>query len=381
MVYLKVKVILLAGLVCVTNAMALGDARTEEESEYTVDPNWPVLPLPNNWVIGEIGGMEVDARDHVWIVHRPGTLAPWEKGAALDPPLSECCLPAPPVIEFDPEGNVVRAWGGPGDGYDWPRVEHGISIDHIGHVWIGGSSSRVGPGGEPPDGMVLKFTADGEFLMQIGAAGPSKSSSDPSQLSGAADMAVYPPTNEVFVADGYGNHRVIVFDADSGAFKRLWGAYGEPPTDIDLGPYNPAEPPARQFRTAHCITVADDGTVFVCDRDNNRVQVFTAQGEFLREHYYRTETLPPGTVGHISLWTAGNRNLMAITDLGNFKIRLVRREDGREIGSFGHFGNFAGQLNRVHQADFDSHGNIFTAEATGKRVQRWVRARGAEPDS
>jgi hypothetical protein len=361
---------LLAGLLLFQPDVAMAG----DTIHYTVDPAWPKLPLPNNWAMGEIGGMEVDDQDHVWIIQRPRTLASWELGASTVPPRSECCVPAPPVIEFDPQGRVGRSWGGPGEGYDWPMVEHGITLDHQGYVWIGGSSTREGPNGEPTDGMVLKFTADGEFVMQIGSAGATGGSLDPTQLSGAADIAVHPPTNEVFIADGYGNHRVIVFDASSGEFKRMWGAYGHSPTDDDLGPYDPAEPPAKQFRTAHCITVAQDGTVFLCDRDNNRVQVFTADGEFLHEYVYQSETLPPGTVGHLSLWPPETEEIMAITDLGNFKIRLVSRMDGKEIGSFGHFGNFAGQLNRVHQADFDSAGNIFTAEAAGKRIQRWVRS-------
>jgi hypothetical protein len=361
---------LLAGMLLSHAAVVVADSRLQ----YTVDHDWPELPLPNNWAMGEIGGMEVDDRDHVWVIQRPRTLAPWEVGAAADPPRSECCVAAPPVIEFDPQGKVVRSWGGPGEGYEWPMVEHGISVDHKGNVWVGGSSTRVGPNGEPPDGMVLKFTADGEFLMQIGSAGASGGSLDPEQLSGAADIAVHAPTNEVFIADGYGNHRVIVFDADTGEFKRMWGAYGRPPTDNELGPYDPTGSPAAQFRTAHCITLARDGTVFLCDRDNNRVQVFTSQGKFLHEYVYQPETLPPGTVGHLSLWPPETGDIMAITDLGNFKIRLVNRKDGRQIGSFGHFGNFAGQLNRVHQADFDSAGNIYTAEAAGKRIQRWVRS-------
>jgi hypothetical protein len=153
----------------------------------------------------------------------------------------------------------------------------------------------------------------------------------------------------------------------------MWGAYGESPTDEALGPYDPSAPPARQFRTAHCLTLADDGTVFVCDRDNNRVQVFSPDGQFLREHYYATATMPPGTVGHLSLWTGEGRQWMAISDLGNVRLRLADAATGQELASFGHLGFFGGQLARVHQADFDSHGNIYTGEAAGRRVQRWIR--------
>src|SRR5690606_38889558 len=166
-------------------------------------------PLPDKWALGEAGGLFVDARDHVWLLQRPGTLYPFEKAATLDPPTADCCYPAPPVIEFDSQGKVVRAWGGPGQGYDWPRVEHGIAVDHQGNVWIGGSATRPGPNGEPPDGMLLKFSPEGKLLLQVGKAGASKGSADTTQLSGVADMAFDAAANEVFVADGYGNHRKI----------------------------------------------------------------------------------------------------------------------------------------------------------------------------
>ena len=359
---------------CYNGVVAGDESGTTVVPRYQVDTSWPKLPLPNNWALGAIGGIFVDSQDHVWVVQRPGTLFPWERGAAASPPRSSCCFPAPPVIEFDQDGNVVRAWGGPGEGYDWPATEHGISVDHKGNVWIGGSSTRVGRNGEPPDGMVLKFTPDGKLLMQIGGAGPSKGSLDPSQLSGAADIAVHPATNEAFIADGYGNHRVIVVDADTGTFKRLWGAYGKPPTDKELPPYDPDAPPAAQFRTVHCIKVARDGLVYVCDRDNNRIQVFTAAGEFVSEFFYGRETLVPGTVAHLSFWPDAGQSILAVTDIGNFQVRLVRRKDGVELGKFGHFGNYAGQLNRMHQAVFDSRGNIYTGEATGKRIQKWTKA-------
>lgn len=172
-------------------------------------------------------------------------------------------------MEFDPEGNVVRTWGGPGDGYDWPSNVHGVNVDYKGNVWIGGSKTRVGEDGVPADGMLLKFAPDGKLLLQIGGRGPSKGSLDVTQLSGAANVAVDPKTNEAFIADGYGNHRVLVVDADTGKFKRQWGAYGKPPTDLDIGAYDPKAPPAQQFRIVHCVRLANDGLLYVCDRLNN----------------------------------------------------------------------------------------------------------------
>ena len=373
---------LLVTAACVLLASAApvaADAPTDQMPRYSVDVTWPKLPLPNKWTFGEMGGMFVDANDHVWVVQRPGTLFPWERAAALDPPTGRCCVPAPPVMEFDPQGNLLQAWGGPGKGYEWPTTEHGILVDHKGNVWIGGSSTRPGPKGEPVDGMLLKFTRDGKFLMQIGHAGPSKGSLDSTQLAGVADIAIDPSSNEIFVADGYGNHRIIVFDADTGAFKRMWGAYGKPPTDDKVAPYDPSAAPATQFRNVHCVKVSRDGLVYVCDRDNDRMQVFKRDGTFVAEYFYDRQTRPPGTVGHISFSPDEGQSVLALADLGNFQVRFVRRATGAVIGTFGDFGNYAGQLNRVHQAAFDSKGNVFTAEAAGKRIQKWVISEGSLP--
>lgn len=368
-----------AGVACVAGCAVPVVAAEPEVPRFEVDAQWPKLPLPNNWVIGEIGGLFVDANDLVWIVNRPHTLTSRELSASRTPPASRCCIPAPPVLAFDAAGNVVHAWGGPGEGYEWPSTEHGITVDHKGHVWVGGSSTRATPDGlRLQDGMVLKFTREGRFVMQIGRAGPPKGSLDPTQLFGAAGISVDPATNEAYVADGYGNHRVIVFDADSGKFKRMWGAYGESPTDLPRVAYDPQGPRSRQFRNVHCISVSKDSIVYVCDRDNNRMQVFKADGTFLAEHVYGSETLPPGTVGDISFWPDAQQSLLAITDIGNFQIRIVRRSDGAELGRFGEYGPWAGQLKQVHQAAFDSQGNLFAAESAGKRVQKFRRV-GAAP--
>ena len=191
-----------------------------EIPRFEVDALWP-KPLPNNWILGQVSGIAVDAQDHVWIIQRPRTLTDDEKGATLSPPRSQCCVPAPPVIEFDHDGNVMQAWGSPGAGYEWPANEHGIRIDPDGFVWLGGNA--------PDDGMILKFTREGKFVMQIGKSGPSKGDNDPAQLGRPADIWI--DHGEVYVADGYGNHRVIVFDAQTGAYKRHWGAYGKRPAD------------------------------------------------------------------------------------------------------------------------------------------------------
>ena len=338
--------------------------------QFKLDTSWPKLPLPREWALASIGGIYADTRDHIWVYHSPRILANNVLGAAATPKRGNCCVPGPFVIEFDKIGNVLQAWGGPGEGYDWPSFEHGIHVDHKGNVWIGGSQTRAGRNGEPADGMVLKFTNDGKFLMQIGGRGPSKGNLDPSQLSGAANFVVDQASNEVFIADGYGNHRVIVFDADTGKFKRLWGAYGKPPTDEPRPAYDPKAPPSTQFALVHGIRIAGDGLVYVSDRLNDRVQVFKKDGTYVAEYIYDKETLGSGSVGNVTLWPDRTQSFMAINDPGNFQIRFARRSDGAVLGLMGHYGTFAGQLHLNHQVEFDSEGNLYTSEDS--RVQKFV---------
>jgi hypothetical protein len=342
-----------------------------DAARYQVDHSWPKRPLPNNWALGPIAGIFVDARDHVWISHKPAQLDPAVLNAAVSPPRGACCVPAPPVIEFDEAGSVVQTWGGPGKGYDWPTNTHGFFIDHKGNVWIGGSKTRDNDG-LPADGMVVKFTRDGKFLMQIGGRGPSKGSSDPTHLWGASNVVVDPKTNEAFISDGYGNHRVLVVDADTGKFKRHWGAYGKAPTDNDIGPYDPKAPPPQQFRIVHCVRLANDGLLYVCDRLNNRIQVFKTDGTFVKEFIYAEATLGSGSVGTISFWPDAAQSFMAVNDPGNYQVRFVRRDDGAEVGAFGHYGTQGGEFDRNHEAAFDSRGNIYVSDFN--RVQRFKMA-------
>ena len=194
---------------------------------FEVDPTWP-KPLPNNWVLGQVIGLGIDAQDHVWIVHRNDSLSAMEAAADQQPPTGSCCSKAPPVLEFDPAGNLVGKWGGPADGYEWPTSNHGIFIDYKNNVWIGGNGEK--------DAHVLKFTRDGKFLMQIGRQGKRVGSNDLENFGRVAKIFVDPKTNEAFIADGYQNKRVVVIDADSGKFKRYWGAYGNKPDDAESRP-------------------------------------------------------------------------------------------------------------------------------------------------
>src|SRR5580692_2711382 len=238
------------------------EAATVQAPMFEVDPLWP-KPLPNHWLMGMTIGVSVDAQDNVWIIHRQGSLEPGELHATTNPPTAMCCHPAPPVMEFDQDGNLLRHWGGPGAGYDWPKSEHGIMVDNDGNVWIGGNDNA--------DDQILKFTGEGKFLQQIGHAGQTGGSNSHDLLGRPAHMMLDPAADELYVADGYKNRRVIVFDAKTGAFKRLWGAYGHVPSDEKLPPYSPSAPLPQQFgNPVHCVRLAHDGLVYVCDRANDR---------------------------------------------------------------------------------------------------------------
>jgi DNA-binding beta-propeller fold protein YncE len=322
---------------------------------FRVDPFWP-KPLANRWILGQVAGVAVDAQDHIWIVQRPRSLTEDERGAALTPPRSACCLPAPPVMEFDLEGNLLHSWGGPGSGYDWPANEHGIFVDHTGHVWLAGNGEK--------DHHVLKFTRDGKFVMQIGKPGASRGDADTHNLNRPADTRVDPTTNELFVADGYGNHRVIVFDAGTGTYRRHWGAHGRPPGDAGV----------KQFANpVHCVRIAHDGLVYVCDRRNNRIQVFRKDGAFVGEFPVAPDTRGAGSVWDLEFSKDPGQAFLYAADGENNHIWLLARDGGKVLSRFSRSGRYAGQLHWVHNIAVDSKGNVYTAEVdSGKRVQKFV---------
>ena len=327
---------------------------------FRVDPFWPTLP--DDWMLGQAAGVAVDADDHVWLVHRPLTLDARQRGEE-----GMCCDPAPPVIEFAPDGTVLRSWGGPGEGYDWPASEHGIHVDHEGHVWVGGNAAG--------DAHILKFTADGEFLLQIGNPGQSRGSNDTENLGRPAGIRVDPEANEVYVADGYGNRRIIVFDADSGEYKRHWGAYGERPDDSELPAYDPDAEPIRHYRSpVHDVAIANDGLVYVADRTNDRLQVFRKDGTFLREAFVRPETLGSGSVSGVTLSIDPDQRWLFIPDGTNNVIWILDRESLEVVDHFGRMGKYAGQFYRLHNLAIDSRGNLYTTEVNvGQRIQKFDR--------
>ena len=347
-----------------TSAAAPAESAPSDIPRFRVDPFW-ARELPNNWMLGQVSGVAVDDRDHVWIVHRPRTLDARQRGEE-----GMCCVPAPPVIELDPEGNVLRSWGGPGDGYEWPENEHGIHVDPEGNVWVGGNGAG--------DAHVLKFTADGEFVLQIGRAGQSGGSNDTENLGRPAGIRVDPTANEVYIADGYGNRRVIVFDSDTGEYKRHWGAYGEPPNDTVLPPYDPATEPIRHYRSpVHDVAIATDELVYVADRTNNRVQVFQKDGEFVTEAFVRPETLGSGSVSGVTLSEDADQRWLFIPDGTNNVVWILERTTLEVVNYFGRLGKNAGQFYRLHNLAIDSRGNLYATEVNvGQRLQKFDRIGG-----
>jgi hypothetical protein len=244
--------------------------------QFQVDPFWP-KPLPNNWILGQVSGVATDRYDRIWVVHRPATLTPRERGAEQSPPEAKCCIAAPPVLVFDQAGNLIRHWGGPGTGFQWPESEHGIFVDDAEFVWLAGNGKK--------DGQLLKFTMDGKFVLQIGKQGEGNDSNSTTRLGSPADVAVDVAAKEVYAADGYANRRVAVFDSETGAYKRHWGAYGNQPSDEKMPRYDPASSPSTQFgNPVRCVRIDKDGFVYVCDRANNRLQVFRKDGTFVVAH-------------------------------------------------------------------------------------------------
>ena len=352
----------------VAAAVALrAQTATVQAPYFDVDPFWP-KPLPNHWVLGSTIGVSVDDQDHVWIIHRPGSVDDNFKAAAVTPQVGRCCTPAPPVLEFDQQGNLVGHWGGPDpkSKYEWPVSNHGITVDHKGNVWIGGND-------EMKDTQVLKFTRKGDFLLQIGKQGVHNGSNDTQNLWRAAKIFVDPAANEAYIADGYGNRRVIVFDADTGKYKRHWGAYGAKPDDAKIGDYDPAEPPSKHFRTVHCVIVSKDRFVYVCDRVNDRVQVFRTDGTFVKEMFFETKTIRSGSVWDMAFSRDPQETYIYQVDGVNEEVRVLRRDTLEVVTVFGDGGRQPGQFYGVHNIAVDSRGNLYTTETyNGARLQRFL---------
>jgi DNA-binding beta-propeller fold protein YncE len=364
----RVAKLIVAAAACLMAPVVVHAENTAGSSlpQFQVDASWP-KPLPNNWILGQVSGITVDRFDRIWVVQRPGSLTPRERAAEQNPPVSKCCVAAPPVLVFDQSGNLVKSWGGPGQGYQWPKVEHGIYIDGNDFVWLAGSGDK--------DGQLLKFTMDGKFVMQIGKAGEGHDSNSTERLGSPADVAVDVAAKEVFAADGYANRRIVVFDSETGAYKRHWGAYGKKPSDEKTPPYDPAKPASAQFgNPVHCVRIDKDGLVYACDRTNDRVQIFRKDGTFVSEHFYEKNTRATGSVYELVFSPDQAQKYIYMIDGANGEVRIVDHATKDVVGRFGRVGRQAGEFTAAHNIAVDHQGNIYTAEvATGERIQRFRR--------
>lgn len=340
---------------------------------FEVDPSWPPA-LPNGWVMGDSSSIAVDRRDNVYVLSRPRTLSAELRAKA-----------APAVLVFNGTGAFVRGWGGPGDGYDWPDTEHGIYVDADDHVWIGGNNPiaqlRLTP---RSDDMLLQFTLDGRFISQIGGRDRSTGNTDRRNPKEPADIFVDTKAHDAYIADGYGNRRVLVLDSRTGAFKRMWGAFGntplDPPPAAPAPPAGTSAPPLEttgrgpdQFGIVHSVEVSRDGLVYVADRANRRVQVFKADGTYVNQVFINRGEKSPNTAAGIAFSPDAKQTYLYVADFGNAHVTIVRRATLEVLGSFGELGAKPGQFQNLHHIAVDSKGNLYTAEvAPGRRVQRFV---------
>ncbi len=357
-------------VVALVERHAAAQASRPQVPLFEPDPLWSQA-LPNKWVTGQVGGLAVDSHDNLWVFHRPATIPDGEKAASLIPPQAECCIPAPAVLEFDTNGKFLQAWGGAGQGYEWPASEHGIFVDDKDNVWLSGNAKE--------DNQILKFTNKGKFLMQIGHAGKNRGSNDTENLGGPAGLFLYRKTNELFVADGYFNHRVIVFDANTGAYKRHWGAYGKKPDDsLKFPPRTQLVqgPPPEGFNNpVHAVLVTNDDLVYVADRSNNRLQVFRLDGTFIKEVFLSRNTLQnEGTVHAFAASPDKEQKFLYIVDGSNKAIRVLNRQMLEMVSSVGgHAGHNAREFFHIHSFATDSKGNLFLGEVNnGQRYYKYA---------
>lgn len=379
--------------------------QAKQAPRFTVDYKWPA-PLPVHHLLGSAVGVAVDAQDHVFVVHKVDSFTGrTETGGDADPPIGECCFSAPPVLEFDASGKLVNSWGGPGSGYAWPEVPAGVAIDPKGNVWITGAGGL--------DGQVLVFTHDGKFVRQIGKEGAApggrgrgRGAADtayqgvspggrggaargarggrggrgrggpppmlpPNSMStemfgGAARIAFSTDGATAFIADGERNHRVVAVDAATGAIRKFWGAYGKEPSDA-------AGAGDQQFNGVACVEASKDGMLYVCDRGNDRIQVFKQDGSYVKEMKVAPNTRGEGSVWDIALSADAGQRYLYVADGMNDKVRILDRATLTELTNFGEGGRVPGEFYAVHSIATDSKGNIYTTETyEGKRVQKFI---------
>jgi DNA-binding beta-propeller fold protein YncE len=381
------RILLTLSVMCGLGIAGIAQNASRQAPIFEVDAFWP-KPLPNHWVTGSTIGLSVDAQDRVWTIHRPNTVEDNFKAAdikvgdargrddealagkpgaaaAADTFIGKCCKVAPPVLVYDQAGNLVTSWGGPGQGYDWPDSNHGVTVDHEGNVWLAGNGQK--------DTQVLKFTGEGKFLFQIGKHGVHNGSNDVENFWMPTKIFEDVPANEMYIGDGYGNRRVMVLDVATGKYKRHWGAYGSRPSDEPVPAYNPKAAPSKQFNTVHCAIVSNDGFVYVCDRVNDRIQVFRKDGTFIKEAFIDPNTYRSGSVWDLTFSRDPQQAYLYAANGVDEKINILLRSTLEVLTSFGDGGRGPGQFFGVHNLATDSKGNLYAAETyTGARVQRFI---------
>jgi hypothetical protein len=383
---------LIAATLAVVSAVGLGlvspamrAAADKQAPIFEVDPFWP-KPLPNHWVTGSTIGLSVDARDNVYTIHRPNTVEDNFKAADIKASqardeetqpgtpgqaapdsamIGKCCKVAPPVLVYNQAGDLIKSWGGPGKAYDWPDSNHGITVDHAGNVWLAGNGAR--------DTQILKFSNDGAFIFQIGKHGVHNGSNDTENFWQPTKIWEDVTASEMYIGDGYGNRRVIVVDVNTGKYKRHWGAYGNRPSDERMPPYNPSATPSKQFNTVHCAIVSNDGFVYVCDRVNDRIQVFKKDGTFVKEVFIDPHTYRSGSVWDMTFSRDPQQTFIYAANGVDEKINILLRSTLEVLTSFGDGGRQPGQFFGVHNIATDSKGNLYATETyTGARIQRFL---------
>lgn len=338
---------------------------------FKVDPAWP--KLPDNMVVGQVSGVSVDKDGNIWIVQRRDTVRNLPAGKT----------PAPHVLKFAPDGTLLTSWGGPShapeiDGVNqWPVNVHGLYVDDKNSVWIGGNGKD--------DHVVINLTADGKYLGQIGRRGRTAGNLDTATLGGPADA--YRDGDTVYVADGYTNKRVVAASPDGKTFKQIWGAFGEMPGGGSRqGDFNQsmassnadggANVESKSFGDiVHCVTKNSKGDLFVCDRRNNRVQIFrkNAKGEmaFVKNLPVAPETGGLRTASDVTF--SPDEKYMYIADMQNERVWILDRASYEYLGHFGKSGKAPGEFIWLHSLATDKQGNLYTTEVNGgQRVQKFV---------
>jgi DNA-binding beta-propeller fold protein YncE len=347
-------------------------AAADGPPKYKYDAEWP-KPLPNHWALGGITGMFVDQEDHIWVLNRPRDL----KEDAVAKGEAECCSAAPAVLEFDTAGNLLKAWGKPDMVPGWPQSEHTIFTDKEGNVYIAGAQASD---------TLLKFSGDGKFIKDFGHRGPKVARGQAQKqdnqqtdllLRGVAAATLDEAAGEIYVADGYLNKRVMVYDWNSGNFKRGWGAYGKALSEIsnegqpDVG--KEGEPGAKDFKSpVHAVRISKDGLVYVGDRSGNRIQVFTKQGKFQKEFYIARNTKIRGTAGSVDFSPDPQQKYIFVADIANSTVWELDRQTGQVVQRIGRPGREGGAFGLLHVAFMDSKGNLYTGEVgETSRVQKF----------